>query len=241
MSLLTQARKLHKWFALVIGVQLLIWAVSGFYMVVVNLDFIHGDHLVKNTDQAIAPLAQTLIPAKQLLYRYSDIESITLTSVTGHPYYIVQRTGTNLLIDAASGQQLSPIDEAMALAIAQYHYKGETSAAQAILITENPPQELYSRPLPLWRVNFSDRINTSFYIDPNTAQFITRRHDFWRIFDFFWMLHIMDYDDRTDINNMPLRVATLLSLITVVAGFVLLFYKNPLRRHQPNDSLKDFS
>ncbi len=48
MKLSLLSRSLHKWLALFVGVQLLIWAVTGFYMVAIDLDFIHGDPLVRN-------------------------------------------------------------------------------------------------------------------------------------------------------------------------------------------------
>ena len=47
------ARTLHKWFGLLIGVQILIWLATGLYMVVVDIDFIHGDPLVKKTQQTV--------------------------------------------------------------------------------------------------------------------------------------------------------------------------------------------
>src|SRR5690348_13259275 len=40
-------RRTHKWLALVVGVQALLWTLTGFYMVVVHIDTIHGDHLVR--------------------------------------------------------------------------------------------------------------------------------------------------------------------------------------------------
>ena len=48
MKLSLLSRSLHKWLALFVGLQLLVWAVTGFYMVAVDLDFIHGDPLVRN-------------------------------------------------------------------------------------------------------------------------------------------------------------------------------------------------
>ena len=42
------SRTLHKWLGLFLGLQLVLWMLSGFYMVVVDLDFIHGDPLVRN-------------------------------------------------------------------------------------------------------------------------------------------------------------------------------------------------
>ncbi len=55
------ARTLHKWLGLIVGLQVLIWLASGLYMVVVDIDFIHGDPLVKNMQQAV------VIPDGELL------------------------------------------------------------------------------------------------------------------------------------------------------------------------------
>ena len=40
-------RRTHKWLALVVGVQALLWTLTGFYMVAVHIDTIHGDNLVR--------------------------------------------------------------------------------------------------------------------------------------------------------------------------------------------------
>ena len=44
------ARKTHKWIGLVIGVQALLWMISGVYMTAISLDVIHGDHLAHVVD-----------------------------------------------------------------------------------------------------------------------------------------------------------------------------------------------
>ena len=41
-------RRTHKWLALVVGIQALLWTLTGFYMVVVHIDTIHGDDLVRS-------------------------------------------------------------------------------------------------------------------------------------------------------------------------------------------------
>jgi hypothetical protein len=226
MKLAVSSRKIHKWVFLFIGVQALLWVISGFYMVVVNLDFIHGDHLVKNLEEPLrlTDVDRDIVSTGQLLARYGAIDAITLKAVLGRPHYILKKRHGETLIDAETGSQRSPIDENMARTIAQYHYTGTAPIINATLITENPPSELQTRPLPLWRIDFADRFNTSFYVSPDTATLITRRHDFWRIFDFFWMLHIMDYDERSDVNNNLLRIVSMTSLAGVLAGLVLLFY-----------------
>ena len=43
----------HRWLSLVLGVQMVIWAISGAYMVIVQLPFIHGVHLTQESDQKL--------------------------------------------------------------------------------------------------------------------------------------------------------------------------------------------
>ena len=86
------------------------------------------------------------------------------------------------------------------------------------------PIELQTTGLPLWQVTFDDHINTTFYISPNTGELAVRRHTFWRVFDFLWMLHIMDYDDRSQVNNNLLRIAALAGTGIAVSGICLLFF-----------------
>ena len=47
------ARNLHKWLGLLVGLQILIWLGSGLYMVAIDIDFIHGDTLVRNMQRVV--------------------------------------------------------------------------------------------------------------------------------------------------------------------------------------------
>jgi hypothetical protein len=205
------------------GIQLFLWALSGFYMVVVNIDIIHGDMLVKNMVSEISQTEHLYEPLDQVAIQHPDAERITLKSMMGRPVYLIEDDGT-LLIDAQNGRQLSPLDEQTAVQIARYHYDGNSDVRSVELLEKDPPTELQTRSLPLWRIDFDDAWNSSFYIDPSTGNFETRRHTLWRVFDFLWMLHIMDYDSREDMNNTVLRLFSVLGVVLGLAGIWLLFY-----------------
>ena len=68
------------------------------------------------------------------------------------------------------------------------------------------------------------------YLDPWTGDLLARRTDRWRIFDFLWMLHIMDFDTRDDFNHPLLQIAALLGLIVALGGFVLWALTTPVFR-----------
>ena len=224
------ARSLHKWFGLVIGLQLLIWLATGLYMVVVDLDFIHGDPLVKNMRQAVTVPDSNLLSMATLRSRYPNAIRIGLTPVMGKPFYTVTTPDARYLLDPATAAVISPLNEETARDIATFHFTGNARILNASLITSDPPKEIQTRRLPLWRIDFDDRFSTSFYIDPYTGRLATRRHQYWRIFDFMWMLHIMDYDERSDAHNLLLKTAQVTGLIFAITGLWLLFYSFSGRR-----------
>jgi uncharacterized iron-regulated membrane protein len=230
------ARSLHKWIGLVVGVQLLIWLASGLYMVIVDIDFIHGDPLVKNMQQTIAVPGSSRVGVTELVEQYPDATHIGLRAVMGETRYTVTTPDQRYLIDPDTAEVISPLDEKSARDIARFHFTGDASISHASLITSNPPMEIQTRRLPLWRIDFDDRFASSFYIDPYSGKLATRRHQYWRIFDFLWMLHIMDYDERMDAHNLLLIIAEITGLAFAITGIWLLFYSFSGRRKKKTAS-----
>jgi len=232
------ARTLHKWLGLIVGLQILIWLATGLYMVVVDLDFIHGDTLVKNMRESVAVPDTALLSMASLRTRYPDAIQIGLRPVMGKTFYTVVTADKRYLLDAENGAIKSPLNEATARQIATYHFAGDAAVINASLITSNPPMEIQTRRLPLWRIDFDDRLKTSFYIDPYNGSLATRRHQYWRIFDFLWMLHIMDYEDRSDAHNLLLITAQASGLTFAITGLWLLFYSFSGRRRKNRTAVR---
>ncbi len=226
------ARTLHKWLGLIVGLQALIWLASGLYMVVVDIDFIHGDSLVKNMQEAVVVPDGKLLSVASLRARYPHASQVGLRPVMGKTWYMVTEAENRYLLDPETGAVQSPLGEATAREIAKHHFAGEATIINTTLITANPPMEIQTRRLPLWRVDFNDRFSTSFYIDPYNGSLVTRRHQYWRIFDFMWMLHIMDYEDRSDAHNALLITAQVSGLAFAITGLWLLFYSFSGRRER---------
>lgn len=216
------ARKAHKWIGLVIGVQALLWMVSGLYMTVISIDVIHGDHLAHG---ASAPLSTSVdyVAPSQLVANNPGLVGFRLKHVMDRAVYEVRTESGTKLVDAFSGKPWAPLDESQARRIAQSLYQGDASLVSIALLTE-APQEVASRPVPMWQARFDDRGRTTLYISPNTGELLAKRHELWRWFDFLWMLHIMDYETRDDVNNTLLRVASAIGLMFALSGVWLLFY-----------------
>lgn len=226
MRLPALARKTHKWLALIIGVQAVFWTLSGLYMTAVHIDIIHGDHLVRAAAPHPIAVAGLVEPASLLP---GGTRSVKLETQLGNPVYVVDAVPGRMLFDARSGEMLSPLGEAAARDRALAHYAGTGGIVKTELL-DVIPSEIKGRPAPIWRVEFEGLWKPTLYISPQTGELVAKRHDLWRIFDFVWMFHIMDYEARTDVNNILLRVATWMAAATSLTGGWLLLYSFRRRR-----------
>ena len=224
------ARTAHKWLALVVGLQVVIWTLTGLYMTVVHIDVIHGDHFVRTPDPRPISLEGLVEPAT-LPARFPGLRSLRLERWMDRPVYIVEASGGAALIDARTGERLSPVSEVTARAVARARFAGDAPIVKAELLRELP-LEVQTRKPPLWRVEFAGWNKPTFYISPHTGELVTRRHELWRAFDFLWSLHIMDYVKRTDVNNPLLRAATVSAAVMAISGAWLLVYSFPRRRRR---------
>jgi uncharacterized iron-regulated membrane protein len=219
------SRTLHKWFALLVGVQLLLWTVSGFYMVAVHIDWIHGDMLVRNINSSPQFALADLEPVNAVLQNHPTTHTLKLTTLLGKAVYQLEGLEGRKLVDAHNGDLLSPVSREYATTIAKHYYAGDSDIAAMALITSNPPGEVRFLTDPVWRIDFDDVWGSSFYIDAASGKFVTRRHTLWRVFDFLWMLHIMDYETRGDINTVLLKIAAGLGLLVFAPGAWLLYFR----------------
>jgi hypothetical protein len=224
------ARSTHKWLALFVAIQAVLWTLGGLYMTVVHLDIIHGDRLVKAPSQAPIALGGLVEPA-HLAHLAPGLRGARLETQLGRPVYVVEAADGKALFDAQTGDKLSPLGKAAAEARAKALFTETGAVVSADYITK-APLELQSRPVPVWRVEFEGAWHPTFYISPFTGELVARRHDLWRAFDVVWMFHIMDYDDRADVNNVLLRGFTWLTVLASATGGWLLVYSFRRRRRR---------
>jgi hypothetical protein len=221
------SRRTHKWLALIVAVQAAIWSLSGLYMTAVHIDIIHGDHFIKKAELEPSPASDLLSPLAAA--RVADGSSARLSSFLGRPVYVVGAEEGDRLVDARSGKPLPPPSQDQIRRAADFWFSGPEKLVSLSLITEIPGEIRGGEP-PLWRADFDGWNKPTLYFSPSTGELVSRRHELWRIFDFVWMLHIMDYDERENVNNWLLRGATWLMVVTVLSGAWLLFFAFPRKR-----------
>jgi hypothetical protein len=222
------ASRLHKWLALIVGAQLLIWFASGALMSFWPIEEIHGDHLVDRKIIDALPAGTTLAdPATYL--RGTGADRVTLRMLNGRAVAEVVRGSKVQLFDAVAGTPLPAVDAQSAAAIARKAWiGGDVSAPITSKVTAASPE--YRGPLPAWRVAFADHDQTSVFVSADTGQIAAVRTANWRLFDFFWGLHIMDWTERDNFNTWWLLAFAIGGLVLGLAGTVLLVVRWPIKR-----------
>ena len=223
------ARKTHKWIALFVGLQVVLWSLSGLYMTAIHIDIIHGDHLIREAPARAVDLSALRDPlAVAAAYGAAGAR---LAWVAGRPAYVLATESGETVVDAASGRPVDKPGEGDIRAIARATYTGSEKIASTRLISE-VPGEIRGRKPPLWRVEFDHWNKSTLYFSAATGELVTRRHELWRIFDFMWMLHIMDYDERDNVNNLLLRIFCVGSVALTLTGAWLLLFSFPRRKRK---------
>ena len=213
-------RKVHKWLGLIIALQVLFWISGGVVMSVIPIDMVRGKHLVEHPVVKPEP---SRIPRMQNV-DLSEYLSVAWVIRSGD---IVLKTedpqGNVAFLSHQDLSPLPPLTPEQIKDIAGQAYLGEGKIGDVRLL-ENIPQEAKRLTAPVYRVDFNDWIHTSFYLAPDSGRIVVVRSDLWRLFDFFWMLHIMDYEAREDFNNGLLISAAVVSLFFTFSGMCLLYF-----------------
>jgi hypothetical protein len=158
-----------------------------------------------------------------------DITSLELLNIADKPYYWLNESK---LFDAKTGNSKNGITKDEALYIAKKRMRGDLKVSSIDILTETGGHHEFRQrkdvgKLPAYVVSYSNDEALKAYISVNDGKFQTVRHRNWRIFDFLWMSHTMDYKGRDDFNNTLLRIFSILGLITVMSGFLLFYISSP--------------
>lgn len=225
-------RKLHRWLGLLMAVQIIAWMGSGLYFSIYPIEEIRGEHLTgKPAPLKAEGLAQMGSPAeiKRGLDRQFgpdwELSSLSLLSKGGQMAWRVEGkvdgTAFRRLV-AGDGAAVLSVLSAQDAAQAAQGWLLESAEPQAVEWLESAPSgsEIRGRNFPLWKVSFDEPETLNIYLDPWTGEILARRTTRWRIFDFFWMLHVMDFENRDDFNHPLLQVAALLGLLIALSGVI---------------------
>lgn len=224
------ASRIHKWLALIIGAQLLIWFASGVIMSFLPIGEVRGEHLVDRESVMPIPAGTALATPERIITQLSSpVEAMTWHMIDNRPVAEVTTAKGIRLFDAESGAALPAVNAVRATNIAQAAWKSDDKprSTASIVTTESPE---YRGALPAWRIAFADSEETSVFVATDTGRITAVRNGTWRLYDFFWSLHIMDWKNHENFNSWWLLAFAIGGLVLGIAGTVLLVMRWPFRR-----------
>ena len=215
------AGKIHKWLALVLAVPFLFWFVSGLFFAIAPIEQVRSEHMVAEQPPVPISMADAAAGLQRIHAAGAQAgEKIEFRSLLGQPVALVTGVGAKpRLYDLASGRQLSPIPQAIAVQIAERDHAGDQRAARVTFVEQESTE--YRGALPAWRVDFDDGARRALYVAADTGAVGARRSTLWRTFDFLWSLHIMDFKNHEDFNTPLLMITTAFGLLVIVTGFIM--------------------
>ena len=237
-------RKTHRWLGLLMVLQLIAWMGSGLYFRLFPIEEIRGEHLTRPPeamDASSLGSRPSFSAVRQALDQHFEssweAESVELVPREGRLVWKIR--------GEVSGKKFSRLVEPEgARVIPMLSKQAATQRAERWLIEYVPASraqwieagagdsEFRGRDSAAWKVDFEGSEPVSLYIDPWTGDIMARRTARWRLFDFLWMLHIMDYDSRDNFNHPLLQGAAILGLLIALSGLAYWAMTNRLTRRK---------
>ena len=216
-------RKLHKWLGLIIGVQIIIWLLTGGLISFINQQDVGGSTTRKALgDSPSTSSYDALSPVSQLPLAVNSVRSITLDSLLSAPVYKVVQDDAAMLFDAISGQELL-VDQQLAEQIALDSYRGTGDLLDSERL-QTGSDEVPDISGPVWRINIDDPLVTRVYVSAEDGRVLAHRNSRWELVDFLLMLHFMDYLRAGSFNNPQIIVVGFATLWMAISGMLLVFY-----------------
>jgi hypothetical protein len=220
--------RVHVWLGWIIGVPLLLWTVSGLWMVSRPIEEVRGTHLRAEAP----PLVLTKPPVFPALPKdHGPPRSIRLEQQWDGPVWIATFAhGHEMRASANDGTWMPTVSALQARTIARKWYRPDAAITSVRHTPADAPPVDLRKERPAWAVHFADGAHV--YIDADTGSLLAIRSTQWRLFDFMWGLHIMDLQTREDTSHPLLILFAALAAGGTLLGLVLLPMESRGRRRK---------
>ena len=206
-------RVFHKYLSLIISIQLLLWTISGIYFAFNKIELVRGEqYIIKDKPSSIEI---------NNLNISSNVKNIEIFKRLNQWVVKVEMDAGFKYQDLLGNEvyELSPNE-----AIEVVKLKTILSPIDAIKINESSARsEFRGRSLPIYKIKTDSSDDTNVYVDVMSGKIVAIRSDSWRAWDFLWGAHIIDYRQRDNINNILLKIFSILALLSSLSGIALFF------------------
>lgn len=224
-TLMQRFARWHIWLGWMVGLPVLMWTVTGLFMVARPIDQVRGDHLKfaakEQTLPAGSEIAITVPQGKPVRAVAAAMEGDKVITRLEYGDGSIARFGED-------GGELPALDEAAARALVAAEIVGGEKVSAATLYPADKVPFDFRKPMPAWQLVLAD--GTHVYVGQQSGKIEAVRTRWWRAFDFMWGLHILDPQTREDTSHPLLILAAAFSVIGALLGCVLLFRRRKTAR-----------
>ncbi|MDC1444315.1 hypothetical protein N8448_06670 [Gammaproteobacteria bacterium] len=208
-------RKIHKYLSFFISLQLLLWTVSGIYFAFNKIELVRGEQYLNHVE--------TNFDLSKLNIEIEKAKAVEFKKRLGQEIVIIKTKDTTKYLNM-TGQPLKKISMEDAMNSVSSQTILIPFAAEEV-VNEKSGSEYRGRSLPIYRVKSKNEKGTELnvYINIYSAEVVAIRSNKWKIWDLMWGFHIMDWKERDNIDNLLLKIFSILALVSSVTGIMLFF------------------
>ena len=208
-------RNTHKYLSFFISLQLFLWTISGIYFAFNKIELVRGEQY---------RLTESFpINFDEVKFSRSDVHQVKAINRLGEIIFVVSGSkGIEYLDPFGTPVKKLNKDEV-------FEIVSSSSSLEPIDLEEitesSKGSEFRSKDLPLYKVtslNDKDR-KINLYLNVFSGEITAVRSLQWRIWDLMWGFHIMDWQTRDKINNIFLKIFSILALVSSISGIMLFF------------------
>ena len=208
-------RNTHKYLSFFISVQLFLWTVSGIYFAFNKIELVRGEQY---------RLTESFpIDFNEIKFSRADVQQVKAINRLGEIIFVVSGSKSTEYLDSF-GAPVNKLNKSEVFEIVT-----SSSTLKPIDLEEitesSKGSEFRGRNLPLYKVtslNDKDK-KINLYLNVFSGEITAVRSIQWRIWDLMWGFHIMDWQTRDKINNIFLKIFSILALVSSISGILLFF------------------
>ena len=224
MSLAARFFRWHRWVGYLVALQVLAWVLGGLLFAWLPFQpWVKGADVLAKPQQALPadwPRALSALQPER-----GAVQSVQSVPTASGPALKLRDAKGEQWLSAAGGALPVPDAESIGR-YARTLYRGSGALASVQRLHEAPRRLGMVRELAerhdVWLARFDDGLQTRLYFDGRSGELLALRNEAWVIYDFFWRLHVMDYEGGEDFNNSLLRGASIAALGLVLTGLTLM-------------------
>ena len=208
-------RNTHKYLSFFISLQLFLWTISGIYFAFNKIELVRGEQY---------RLTESFpINFNEVKFSRSDVAQVKAINRLGEIIFVVSGSRGTEYLDSF-GTPVNKLNKSEVFEIVS-----SSSTLKPIDLEEitesSKGSEFRGRDLPLYKVtslNDKDK-KINLYLNVFSGEITAVRSLQWRIWDLMWGFHIMDWQTRDKINNIFLKIFSILALVSSISGILLFF------------------